>query len=101
MREGGNRKRAAIAYQEESVLKSVGLRVHLVGPESEPDPDVMLAADHVEGIVEGENIGTALEGGKATIAQGPVTREHLDRSHAATHAVSCGLVHDACRLCSA
>ncbi len=57
--------------QEEAVLESVGLNVHLVGANPHANTDVVLAANHVEGIGNGEHVGSTLEGRKTAIPQRP------------------------------
>src|SRR5215469_6148213 len=51
----------------------------------------MLAANHVERISDGEDVGAALEGGKSTIAQSPVTAVQRNRGQAAADTKLSGL----------
>ncbi len=74
----------------ETVLKRIGLDVHLLDANAHANPDVVVAADHVERVGNREDVGPALEGCESTIAQRPVV-VHERRTHAATDAVLCRL----------
>src|SRR4029077_7998354 len=78
---------------EETILKSVRFHIHLISSESTANPDVVLAANHVERVRDVENVGPPLEGSKPAITQVPVIT-HECRSHAAADAVFGGLVDD-------
>ena len=56
---------------KEAVLERVGLYVHLLIAEAAADLDVVLAANHVERVRDLEDVGAALEGSEAAIAQAP------------------------------
>ena len=70
----------------ETILEGVGRDVHLIGADLTADADVMLAANHVEGIGDREDVGSALEWGEAAISEGPVTAAHTGGGQSATDA---------------
>ncbi len=61
--------RVGAEVEEKSVLEGVGEHVHLVRPESNSHPDVVITANHVERIGNRENVRSALEGRKSSIPQ--------------------------------
>src|SRR5258708_2777366 len=52
----------------ESVLETLRLYVHLIGADAHSGLDVMLSANHVQRVRDGEYVGAALKRGEATIA---------------------------------
>src|SRR5258705_1721544 len=56
-----------------TILKAVSANVHLHGADGAAHLDVVLAEDHVKGIGDGEDVGTASEGREAAITQGVIT----------------------------
>ncbi len=47
--------------QEETVTKTIREHIHLVGPNSDTGADVVLAANHIQSIRNGVDVGAALE----------------------------------------
>src|SRR6266478_7291372 len=76
---------------EETILKSIRFNIHLICTESTANPDIVLAANHVERVRDEEDVGPALERSKPAITQVPVIT-HECRGEATTHAVFGGLV---------
>src|ERR1019366_5210410 len=61
--------REPTANQEIAVLKSVGHDVHLIDTNSDASANVVMAANHVEGIAECVNVSTTHERSEPAIAQ--------------------------------
>ena len=59
------------ARDPESVLEGLGTHVHLVRAYRSSDLNVMLAANHVEGVAKREDVGSTLERRVAAITEGP------------------------------
>ena len=73
-----------------SVLETLGQDVHLIGANGAADLNVVVAANHVERIGDGENIGPALKRRESAIAQRPVTAIQLGRCQTAADASQIG-----------
>ena len=67
-------------HQEKSVLECISQDIHLLSPNLSTDPDVVLAAYHVERVRDRENIGSTYKWSKSAITQRPVTAKHFRRS---------------------
>src|SRR6185312_4041971 len=75
---------------QEAVLEGVGFHVHLLSANLAAHLDVVLAANHVEGIGNIEHIGSPLEGSKPAVPQRPVIA-HQRGAQSATHAINARL----------
>ena len=73
-----------------SVLEAFRQHIHLIGANGAADPDIVAAANHVERIGDGEDIGAARERRKAAITERPIAAIHLGRCQAATYAAQIG-----------
>jgi len=70
----------------EAILEALCLCVHLHGANGHADLDVVLAANHLERIADGENIGPTLEGREAAITNREVVAENFRDGQPATDA---------------
>src|SRR5260370_9505784 len=61
----------------EPVLEALGLHVHLIGADADADFNVVLAADHVQGVVDGNYVGSPLEWGEATIPNAEIRAQNV------------------------
>src|SRR5258708_4414034 len=80
---------------EETILESVRLDIHLLSADTAPHPNVVLAPNHVERVRDGENVGPALEGSKPAITQRPISA-HQRGSQPTAFAILSRLSDDAC-----
>ncbi len=61
------------ADDPEAILEGLGADVHLIGAKIDAGVNFMLAANQVEIVLEGVDVGTTLKRGVAAIAERPIT----------------------------
>ena len=59
-------------HEEKAIAKPVREHIHLIGPKSHANPDVVAAAYQVEGIGDGKDVGSALKWREAPVSERPV-----------------------------
>lgn len=67
------------AYNPKSVLESFGSHIHLVDADSAAHLDVVLATDHVEPVMNGEDVCPALPAPKCTENAGRMARKKVKK----------------------
>ena len=63
------------AKQKITVLETIGHYIHLIVAEAKSDADIVIAANHVEGIAEAENVRSTDKWSETAISQRPIVAE--------------------------
>ena len=68
--------RVTAEQQEEAILETVREHIHLVETDTAAHADVVITANHGEGVGHGVNVCTALKRSEAAVSESPVTSTH-------------------------